>query len=183
MNRNKADLYPPFAEQLSFFESELVNAGLPFFLFEGLRSFEDQQAAWDKGRVTPGVPCRHGAVLRPVGSCEVHPLGAPVTNAKPGDSLHAYGLASDYVGDADPDRLGINWTWDFPTGEWLHMARIAARCGLESAALWKRFPEYPHVQNTYGFSLTEIKELYRVGGLQGVWDALPDWNPKEAIAT
>jgi hypothetical protein len=172
MNRDKSALYPPFAAQLTYFEEELAKSGLPFFLFEGLRSFETQQEYWDRGRTTPGEPCKCGGSKRMVGTCQVHPLGLPVTNARPGDSFHAYGLAADYVMDGDVSRVGIQWTWDFPTGLWLKMATVATNCGLESGALWKRFPDQPHVQNAYGFSLVEIKELYRVGGIQGVWDAL-----------
>jgi peptidoglycan LD-endopeptidase CwlK len=78
VNRDKSLLYLPFAEQLRDFESRLASANLPFYLFMGLRSFEDQDELYAQGRTKPGNI---------------------VTNARGGDSLHNYGLAADFVID------------------------------------------------------------------------------------
>jgi peptidoglycan L-alanyl-D-glutamate endopeptidase CwlK len=156
ISRDKSLLYPPFAEQLIRFESELQKANLPFFLFMGLRTFEDQDTLYSQGRTAPGKI---------------------VTNARGGDSWHNYGLAADYVLDSQPDKPGLQWSWDLKadlnhTGHsmWRDMAEIAAKCGLEPGYFWAKFPDAPHVQNRYGLTLADAKELYRLGGIKKVWE-------------
>ena len=159
VSRDKSLLYPPFAEQLRYFESRLAEAKLPFHLFMGLRTFERQDELYAQGRTKPG---------------------RIVTNARGGDSFHNYGLAADYVLDGQVERPGIQWSWDTRAdlnadgrSDWLQMGEIAESCGLEWGGRWKRFPDMPHVQNTYGLTLAEIKEIYRKGhGIKAVWSEL-----------
>ncbi len=159
ISRDKNLLYPPFAEQLRDFESRLSEAKLPFYLYMGLRTFEDQDELYAQGRTKPGQI---------------------VTNARGGDSLHNYGLAADYVIDGQIEKPGIQWSWNIKSdlnadgrNDWLQMAEIAVSCGLEAGRFWKRFPDAPHVQNRYGLTLTEIKEIYRTGhGIKAVWSEL-----------
>ena len=54
ISRDKSLLYPPFAEKLVEFESRLAAAKLPFYLFMGLRTFEDQDELYAQGRTKPG---------------------------------------------------------------------------------------------------------------------------------
>ena len=159
ISRDKGLLYSPFAGQLRDFESRLVAAKLPFYLYMGLRTFEDQDELYSQGRTKPGQI---------------------VTNARGGDSLHNYGLAADYVLDGQPDKPGIQWSWDTKAdfnadgrNDWMQMGEIAESCGLEWGGRWKRFPDLPHVQNRYGLTLAEIKEIYRSGhGVKAVWSEL-----------
>lgn len=156
MNRDKSALCPAFALQLDMFESILAAARLPFFLFMGLRSFEEQDELYAQGRTKPGKI---------------------VTNAKGGDSWHNYGLAADYVLDGMTEKPGIQWSWDLKAdlnadgrNDWLQMAESAEAAGLEAGFRWVKFPDAPHVQNRFGLTLVEAKELYRIGGLQKVWE-------------
>jgi len=159
ISRDKNLLYPPFAEQLRYFESRLAAARLSFYLFMGLRTFEDQDELYAQGRTKPGKI---------------------VTNARGGGSLHNYALAADFVLDGMPDKPGIQWSWEIRSdlnadgrNDWLQMAEIAVSCGLEAGYFWKRFPDAPHVQNRYGLTLAEIKEIYRAGhGIKAVWSEL-----------
>ena len=159
ISRDKSLLFPPFAEQLRHFESRLAAAKLPFYLYMGLRTFEDQDELYAQGRTKPGQI---------------------VTNARGGDSLHNYGLAVDYVLDGQVEKPGIQWSWEIKSdlnadgrNDWLEMAEIAVSCGLEAGYFWKRFPDAPHVQNRYGLTLAEIKEIYRAGhGIKAVWSEL-----------
>ena len=158
ISRDKSLLYPAFAEQLRYFESRLAAAKLPFHLFMGLRTFEDQDELYAQGRTKPGKI---------------------VTNARSGDSLHQYGLAADYVLDGQVEKPGIQWSWNTRAdlnadrNDWLQMGEIAESWGLEWGGRWKRFPDLPHVQNTYGLTLAEIKEIYRNGrGIKAVWSEL-----------
>lgn len=154
---NQSLLYPPFAAQLVNFEAALKSAGLPFYPFMGLRTWQEQDALYAQGRTAPGKI---------------------VTNARGGDSWHCFGLAVDYVLDGDTEKPGVQWSWNVKVDlnhdgrtDWLDMAEIAEMCGLEAGAYWKSFPDLPHVQNRYGLSLMEAKELYRAGGLPAVWEA------------
>ena len=162
VSRDKSLLYPPFAARLGEFEARLADAGLPFFLFMGLRTFEDQDELYAQGRTKPG------------------PI---VTNARGGDSWHNFGLAADLVLDGKSEKPGIQWSWDIRAdlnadgrNDWLQMAEIAVSCGLESGWFWKRFPDAPHVQDRFGLTLAEAKELYRLGGIKGVWAELDKLN-------
>ena len=158
ISRDKKLLYPPFALLLVQFEEKLLEKGLPFYLFMALRDFATQDELYAQGRTTPGDI---------------------VTNAKGGDSWHNYGLAADYVLDGMPEKPGIQWSWktrnvDFNedgTNDWQQMGQIAETCGLQWGGRWKKFPDLPHVQNKYGLSLNEAKELHRVGGVKKVWEA------------
>jgi len=71
------------------------------------------------------------------------------------------------------EKPGIQWSWDTRAdvnadgrSDWLQMGEIAESCGLEWGGRWKRMPDLPHVQNTYGLTLAEIKEIYRAGGIK-----------------
>lgn len=155
--RDKSLLYPPFAARLTDLESRLAAARLPFYLFMGLRTWEQQDALYQQGRSLPGKR---------------------VTNARGGESLHNYGFGADYVLDGMLEKPGIQWSWDLKAdlnadgrNDWLQLAETAEACGLESGFRWKAFPDAPHVQNTFGLTLTEMKELHRTGGLPAVWEA------------
>ncbi len=158
-SRDKNLLYPPFAEQLRYFESRLAAARLPFYLFMGLRTFEDQDELYAQGRTKPGQI---------------------VTNARGGDSFHNYALAADFVLDGQVEKPGIQWSWNIKAdfnadgrSDWMQMGEIAESCGLEWGGRWKRFPDLPHVQNSFGFTISELKEMYRTSyGLKEVWEKL-----------
>jgi hypothetical protein len=89
-------------------------------------------------------------------------------------------LSSDYVLDGQIEKPGIQWSWDIKSdlnhdgrNDWLQMPEIAVSCGLEAGYFWKRFPDAPHVQNRYGLTLAEIKEIYRAShGIKAVWEEL-----------
>ena len=157
ISRDKKLLCPPFVKVLLEFEQRIKVRELPFYLFMGLRTFEDQDELYAQGRTK---------------------TGKIVTNARGGDSFHNYGLAADYVLDGQLDKPGTQWSWDIRadldengTNDWLQMANIAQACGLEAGYFWKRFPDAPHVQMSFGFTLQEIKEIYRSGSMLDVWKA------------
>ena len=149
ISRDKSVLNPKFATQLISFEEALQSEVLPFSLFMGLRTWAEQDALWAQGRTTSGKI---------------------VTNAKGGDSWHNYGLAADYVwyGLAGGATLP-QWSWDVDAKLWVRIGEIAVGIGLEWGGNWKTFKDLPHVQNRFGLTLVEAKELYRLGGLTRVW--------------
>ncbi len=156
---DRSHLFPPFAALLGRFEAELAKAGLPFFLFEGLRTHEQQAEYYAQGRTTPGKI---------------------ITWAQPGSSWHQYGMAGDYVIDAS-EKPGVQWSWDLKSDvnhdghrDWEQMADIARQCGLEAGWYW-RLVDAPHVQCRYGLTVYEAQEFYKLGGLPAVWRAAEDW--------
>jgi peptidoglycan LD-endopeptidase CwlK len=141
-------LYPDLAVRARrvFIDVERL-LGVKLRVTETLRSFEKQAALYAKGRTEPG------------------PI---VTNARPGYSFHAYGLAFDTCFDgADPylEKFGR----DVAKLHWSEFGRIAEAHGLVWGGNFKAIPDRPHCQLTYGLSINECTELYRQGGVPAVW--------------
>ncbi len=111
-----------------------------------LRTFAEQQALFNQGRTTPG---------------------AKVTNAKPGQSYHNYGLAIDIVLLIDKDKNGTFETasWDTVTdwdgdklADWKEIVAIFKRHGWEWGGDWN-FKDLPHFQKTQGYSIAQLQFL------------------------
>ncbi|MBN2118519.1 MAG: M15 family metallopeptidase [Anaerolineales bacterium] len=160
-NRDKGALYPPFAKILDQLESLLADVKLPYFMFEGFRSFERQEYLYSLGRTAPGKI---------------------VTNAKPGQSLHFYGLAADFVPDGCPEKPGIQWSWQEPIdlnadgfNDWKQFADLARGLGLDAGFYWPKFTDPPHVQMHCGLDWRLAKELREEGGLTRVWMYADEW--------
>lgn len=160
-------LYPPFAKILVAQGEDWnrKNPLTPMGVLDGLRTFGQQANLYAIGRTIEGSPCNHPK------PCVLHPKGLKVTNAPPGLSWHNYGVAADEVFDSNPIKPGMQWSWDGKL-PWLKFAKHAVSFGLESAAFWKTFPEFPHVQLTFGMQVQEAHELYQIGGTIAVWNAL-----------
>ena len=121
-----------------------------FHVYCGIRSYEEQEALYNKGRDADG---------NIVSSDDV------VTNAKPGSSWHNFGLAVDLV------RINSkgNWVWDYSTPGWKVLADKAVELGLVAGANFQTIKDPPHVQKTGTLSLAKARELYKIGGYSAVW--------------
>lgn len=170
ISRDKSLLCPAFVVRLNEFERRLAIDHLPFYLYEGFRTFEVSDEYYAQGRSKPGPLCVHDGIARPMGTCSIHPLGLIITNARGGDSLHNYGLGADYILDSDTVRPGVQWSWDNRGGIFETMGKVAEDCGLIWGGDWKRFPDLPHLEMP-GLTLSEIKEIYRQsnGDLKVLW--------------
>ena len=85
--------------------------------------------------------------------------GKIVTNARGGYSYHNYGLAVDICLIID----GKTAVWDFKTdfdldgiADWLEIVRIFKAYGWEWGGDWKKFPDAPHFQKTFGLSIADL---------------------------
>lgn len=141
-------VYPPLADRVYALIRSLYLNGLYFGAFMGLRTWEEQDALYAQGRTDPGKI---------------------VTKAKGGQSWHNFGLAVDIVEDGDPNNAGIHWSWS-NNADYLKVGTFADTIGLEWGGYWKAFKDYPHVQFTEQLTLDTACGLYKVGGLQAVWD-------------
>lgn len=117
-----------------------------------LRTLEEQAALYAQGRTTKG---------------------SIVTNAKPGDSFHNYGLAIDIVLLIDKDGNGTFETasWDTKSdfdadtkSDWLEIVNIFKAHKWTWGGDFKSFKDYPHFEKTNGKSISQIKEQIRTTG-------------------
>lgn len=142
------ELHPKLREEALQIIGEIgcVLTGRAMFrIVSVLRSMSEQQRLYDQGRTTPG----------PV-----------VTNAKPGYSLHNYGLACDGVLIID----GKTVSWDFKKdwdgdnkSDWTEVVEVFKKYGWEWGGDWKTFVDMPHFQKTFGKSIKELLALHQAG--------------------
>lgn len=122
---------------------------------EGYRSFEVQQSYYAKGR----EQTRDGIWV-------VTELKKVITHAKPGQSLHQYGLAMDVC------ALGPN---PFPKERafWVKYGDLLKKYGLQWGGDWTGASvDQPHCEDKYGFTLKELEALYsKNDNIQDVWEA------------
>lgn len=116
--------------------------GINVLICQGYRSFEEQAAIYAQGRTKPGKI---------------------VTNAKPGYSYHNYGLAIDFC--LLDEHGGVHWEVN---DRWREVARIGKSLGFEWGGDWKDFKDYPHLQMTFGLSISDLLAGKRPPKGQGV---------------
>lgn len=117
---------------------------------QALRTWPEQAALYAQGRTAPG------------------PI---ITNAKPGTSMHNYGLAVDCC----PDLPGLpTWQPDWSTTDerWKQFLVQALTFGLAEGATWRTFADAPHLylQELPADPDDNLLQLLTDGGIQAVWD-------------
>jgi peptidoglycan L-alanyl-D-glutamate endopeptidase CwlK len=122
----------------------------------GLRSFEEQEKLFSQGRDKFGNIVDRSKI---------------VTNSRPGESIHHYGLAVDFCFHG-PDPFLVN----LKNGEdvWNDLGRIGKAHGLVWGGDFRLFKDRPHLELTYGLTLQEIRRLYESNGLSAVWGMCDD---------
>jgi peptidoglycan LD-endopeptidase CwlK len=98
---------------------------------QGLRTIEEQNALYAKGRTAPGKK---------------------ITNAKGGYSMHNFSLAFDFC--VVDDKGKPCWNVD---KRWHRVGAIGKSLGLEWGGDWTKFKDYPHFQYTFGLSLADLR--------------------------
>jgi len=120
---------------------------------EAVRTFARQEELYNKGRSTPG------------------PI---VTYSKPGWSFHQYALAIDVFFEGKDPYLEKDEKFEF---YWKEYGRIAESHGFVWGGHFSGLKDRPHIQLSYGLTITEIKKIYDKGGLMAVHeelDRMPD---------
>jgi peptidoglycan L-alanyl-D-glutamate endopeptidase CwlK len=136
--------YTPFVEKAVNVLAACRKRGQDYMPTFGWRSFEQQARLYFQGRTLPG---------------------AIVTNARPGESAHNFGLAWDLAADGDKDKGGLQPTYD--PKRYAILGEECERAGL----VWGgRFTavDMPHIQWP-GF--VNAKQL---SVLQKIWKDCPD---------
>lgn len=133
LSRQKIDaLHPLIREKAIVFLYLAEKAGYKLRITSGLRDHAEQQKLYNQGRTTPGKV---------------------VTNAKPGQSLHNFGLAIDVVPI-------VNGKADFNTPHWSKIAAIAKSVGFEWGGDWKGFRDQPHFEMRFNNSLAQLQKKW-----------------------
>ena len=153
-----AQVHSELAERVRRMYDELWAEGIVIHVVQGLRTYQEQDALYAKGRTTPG------------------PI---VTNARGGRSYHNYGLAVDIVPAITP--AGV-WTPDWKSRDQRHqltphygrMVEVGTSLGLVSGSHWVKLCDDPHFQLTGALPENapprQAEIILRTKGIQVVWD-------------
>lgn len=144
-------IYPPFFEQAKQLVANCSALNSDYYATSGFRSYVEQALLFEQGRTR---------------------IGKIVTNAKPGQSFHNFGIAMDFTHDLDMVKPGLQPDW--VDANYILLAKEAVKVGLEPGALWTGFKDIPHVQlkiSKHNIQLPTLANLYTTnkGGLPAVW--------------
>lgn len=148
--RRLAQLHPLLAERGLELLNQCASDGLVLLVTQTLRTYEEQEALYAKGRTK-----------KPIGKPHI------VTYANAGFSWHNFGLAFDV---AVLDSSG-KMNWDYKHPGWARTGAIGKSLGLEWGGDWTRLKDYPHFEYTAELSLKDCRNMY-AGGLQEIWSSL-----------
>jgi peptidoglycan L-alanyl-D-glutamate endopeptidase CwlK len=126
---------------------------------QSARSWDEQAALYAKGRLFQD------------GRWTIQDAGQVVTNAKPGSSFHNFGLALDCAwAGRDPYLAAL--TKGERNALWEDFGRIGKSYGFTWGGDFKLLNgvrDLPHLELSYGLSLSQCQELYEIGQLPAVW--------------
>lgn len=118
------------------------NEGIYVQISAGYRSLEEQASLYGQGRVYIYNGKNYSNLAKPI-----------VTNAKPGQSYHNYGLAIDFFIVSDDGKKAI-WTVN---SKWQRVAAIGKDLGFKWGGDWSSFKDYPHLEMTGGLSFKQLQ--------------------------
>jgi len=149
-SRKIEDLHESVRDKAKAFLRECGEQGIAILITCTLRSMEEQAALYAQGRENIA---KVNELRKLSGMPTIGHENRIVTNAKPGYSLHNFGLAFDVV-----PLDGGKPIWDPSHPVWLRIGNNGKGVGLEWAGEWKKFREYPHFQYSSGLTIAEIRE-------------------------
>ena len=128
---------------------------------EGLRTIEEQNLLYAKGRTAPGKK---------------------VTNAKGGQSIHNYGFAVDIclIIDGKEASWDTKKDWDNDKiADWYECVKIFAKHGWEWGGNWKTFKDMPHFEKRYLNSWQKLSKLKKDKTGYVILNETKDEEPKK----
>ena len=144
-----SNLHPDLAERLlRVYVHMFLEHGLTMRCTEGVRDFNRQASLYAQGRTTPGDI---------------------VTNAKPGESIHHYGLAADSCFKGNDPYMNKTKNGELYWRAFGNFCRIEE---IEWGGDFQSIKDMPHAQKTYGFSVSEMKSMYQQDGFTTLWKAI-----------
>lgn len=136
---NLQTLHPKFRPVAIAAWSEAMDAmpaNVQIIVVQGLRSMEESDALYAKGRTAPG---------------------SIVTNAPGGSSYHNYGLAFDFA-------MVTNGKDDYVVGQnWMTVVKIMESHGMTWGGNFPSIQDDPHFENRYGYNWRDLLAKYKAG--------------------
>lgn len=117
----------------NFIEDSENSLNITIRISQGLRTFDEQRQLYAMGRTVPGKI---------------------VTNSKPGQSYHQYGLAVDLVELIDNGH-SIDWGFDMEK-----LVPFANKYAIYWGGNFKKFKDRPHFEKTFGYSWNDLLTKY-----------------------
>lgn len=133
-----AGLHPDIKRDVRRFINKAEDKGIKLRITSGFRSFNEQQTLYDQGRISTSIGDLLGTLS---GSSQ-----KIVTNAKPGQSYHNYGLAFDVVPIRDGEGV-----WNYADPVWKEIGLMGKGFGFGWGGDWSK-PDYPHFEKKFGMS-------------------------------
>lgn len=136
-------LHPVVAANKDKLVAQSERIGIDVIITDGFRSSAEQNALYRKGRSDEGTV---------------------VTQVRGGQSYHNYGLAIDFalripggevIWDLEYDGNGNG------KSDWMEVVSMAKRLGFTWGGDWEGFPDYPHLQMDFGYSIGELQRGWR----------------------
>jgi len=147
------DVHPSLKEYAIELIKRCYKEGIRVQLSSGYRSPIDQAYIYGQGRSSYIYNGKQYGRIKDANGNQL-PI---ISNAKPGTSIHNYGLAIDYFLVTEDGNNSI-WTVN---ADWKRVAAIAKLMGFEWGGDWSSFKDYPHLQYTKGLTLTQIAKGMR----------------------
>ena len=132
-------IHPEVRAKTDTLIARAADRGIEIIITSDFRSSEEQDRLFRQGR---------------------QDAGNIVTNARGGQSYHNYGLAIDFalrdgnggvVWDMEVDRNGNG------RSDWMEVVELAKALGFDWGGDWDRFPDYPHFQMDFGYTLRQLQ--------------------------
>ena len=145
-------------ESYKYINNHLFGKNIRLRFSHTYRSLQEQEELYKQGRSK-----LYDAVGKPL---------SRVTNAKAGQSLHNYGLAFDIVVLVDKNEDGIfeAASWDMKADndkdnipDWHEAIVYFKQLGYVWGGNWKKFPDYPHFEKTFGHTWQSLYKKYMEG--------------------
>lgn len=147
------DVHPSLKEYAIELIKRCYKEGIRVQLSSGYRSPIDQAYIYGQGRSSYIYNGKQYGRIKDAKGKQL-PI---ISNAKPGESIHNYGLAIDYFLVSEDGNNSI-WTVN---SDWKRVAAVAKSMGFEWGGDWSSFKDYPHLQYTKGLTLGQIAKGLR----------------------
>lgn len=133
-------LHPILFKQQTELIAATKKAGITILITDGFRSIEEQNVIYAKGRTEEG------------------PI---VTQVQGGHSYHNYGLAIDFALRTTKGKVVWDMKYDGNgngKSDWMEVVEIAKQLGFSWGGDWDNFPDYPHLQMDFGYSIRDLRK-------------------------
>lgn len=140
-----AKIHPKLRAEAATILLEIQAKGIDIRITQGLRTIAEQDALYAQGRTKPGNI---------------------VTKAKGGSSFHNFGLAVDFCLLRKDGTISFDMKEDMDKDgkkDWMEVVEVFKAHGWTWGGNFKSIIDTPHFEKTFGYVLSQIKELKKDG--------------------